>query len=248
MNSNLAKAGKFVGVFLAIALVFVGLVFLGKIQDNAPEITIAGSVIPEVTSSDHITGAADSQITLVEYSDFECPACKQYQPIITQLIADYGDRVRFVYRHFPIYSKHPNAEAAARAAEAASKQGKFFEFAQVLFDHQDDWATLSNPKDKFTEYAAFLSLNVDQFKADFSNGASKAAVDADYKGGVEGGVNGTPTLFLNGIMLVGSASYQAVTAAIDAEIAKFNAIPTITPDANGSATVELNLPETPSTK
>ncbi len=217
MNNGLKTFGKVLLGVLVIVVIIGGLLLLGKAQDKkAADVQTAN----DITAEDHVTGKADSAVTLLEYSDFQCPTCKSFSPIIDQLITDYGDRVRFVYRHFPIYSKHQNTENAGRAAEAADKQGKFFTYGTVLFANQDEWATLPDPADKFAEYAKNLGLNEDQFRSDYKNGVSKARVTRDYNLGVSAGVQGTPTFFLDKTGIGLPQSYAAFAKLIDAELAK----------------------------
>ena len=87
----------------------------------------------------HTTGSEDAAVKLVEYSDFQCPACGQFQPVVEEILAEYGDQIHFEYKHFPLTQIHPFAQPAAIAAEAAGQQGKFFEFASLLFKNQDTW-------------------------------------------------------------------------------------------------------------
>jgi len=106
-----------------------------RIDDGQP-----GSVM--LTGDDHYKGNPDAQVVLIEYSDFQCPACRAYIPIITSLIEQFPDDLVVVYRHFPLQSVHANARAAAEASEAAAKQGKFWEFHDILFDKQTEWSRL----------------------------------------------------------------------------------------------------------
>jgi protein-disulfide isomerase len=217
MQKGMSSVTKWIIGIVVVAAVVGGLVLLGQMQDNAGN--KAPSTVSEVTAEDHQMGKLDSAVTLLEYSDFQCPACKSYQPLVEQAVKEYGDRIRFVYRHFPIYSKHPNAENGGRAAEAAAKQGKFFEYGSVLFTNQDEWSVMNDPTDKLAEYAKALGLNEDQFRADYKDKASKAAVTADYQSGVKAGVNGTPTFFLNGQMVQSPGSYTALKKLIDDALA-----------------------------
>jgi protein-disulfide isomerase len=222
------KVWSTLGIILGIVAVLAVLVLIAKMQD-APAQTSKN--VAEVTALDHVTGKLDSAVTLIEYSDFQCPACGAYAPVVERLISEYGDRVRFVYRHFPIYSKHPNAEIAGRAAEAAGQQGKFFEYGAILFAKQNDWAELSNPQDTFIEYAKSLSLNTDDFKAYMLSSDSKKTVSNDYRSGVQAGVSGTPTFFLNGEALENPQGYTAFKKILDDALA-----------ASASATPETSAP------
>lgn len=159
--------------------------------------------IPETTTveaSDHIKGASESAKLLIEYSDFQCPACKTYQPLVKRLIDEKGDQFAFVYRHFPL-EQHKNAEEAAWAAEAAAKQGKFWEMHDMFFDRQESWAEVGNPEELFTSYAKELGLNTDQFATDYAGNDVRDKVANDYASGVRANVAATPTFYLNGFKI-----------------------------------------------
>ncbi len=216
------KVGTLVAWGVGIIAMLVVLVLVAKVQDNPP---VSGAKLAvNILPTDHVTGKLDSPVTVLEYSDFQCPACGAYAPIIEKLMFDYKDKVRFAYRSFPIYSKHPNAEISARAGEAAGKQEKFFDYAALLFSKQAEWATLSDPRDKFKEYATLLNLNVDDFDKYMNSNESKTAVTKAYDSGVKAGVNGTPTFFLNGTSIDSPNGYVAFKKVIDDALAA--AIPT----------------------
>jgi len=193
----------------AMAVVFGLVKWAGT---SAPQTTIA---LDAVSLNDWLKGNKDSSVTLVEYSDFQCPACKSYMPLIKQLLADYEDRVRFVYRHFPL-SQHKNAEPAAYASEAAGKQGKFWEMHDMIFDKQSEWAEKRNAEETFAEYAKTLGLDIAQFTQDTNNKELRDKVDADFKSGVSAGVNSTPTFFLNGKKMIQPRSVDEFKQQIDA--------------------------------
>ena len=146
----------------------------------------------------HIRGKVDSKVNLTEYGDFECPACKAYFPLVDQIVEEYGDRVAFQFRHFPLTQIHANALIASRAAEAAGKQNKFFEFHDILYQQQDNWKTVSDPTSFFEGYATQLSLNIEQFKADLRSSEASDSINADRKVAQDLGSSSTPTFVLNG--------------------------------------------------
>lgn len=150
-----------------------------------------------VTVTDHIKGNKEAAVTLVEYSDFQCPACASFQPVISELMSQYGDRLRLEYKHFPL-PIHNFAQQAAVAAEAASQQGKFFEFHDVLFTKQKEWSSSATPQTFFVQYAEELGLDVGKFKMQQNSSVLKDAVRADLNDARELGLTGTPTFFLNG--------------------------------------------------
>lgn len=170
---------------------------------------------------DHIkNGNFSSAVTIIEYSDFQCPACGVYYPITKKLLETNGARVQFVYRYFPLRTIHQNAVAAARAAESAGKQGKFWEMHDFLFERQKEWSDEKNVRDALTRYAGELGLNVGQFLADFESSTVKDRVDRDYQSGERAGVEGTPTFFLNGKKIDTPRSYDEFQKIIDTVVAK----------------------------
>lgn len=164
--------------------------------------------VDEINANDHKKGKEDSKVTVIEYGDFQCPACGQYFPIIDEVSKNFNDRVLFVFRHFPLRSLHPYAQIAAQAAEAAGKQGKFWEMHDKLFQNQNTWAKSNDPKQSFEQYAQEIGLNVDQYKKDFNGSETKAQVNADYASAQTGGINQTPTFVLNGASIPTPRSVQ----------------------------------------
>jgi len=173
-----------------IVLLFIGAFYLAN---TAGEANNEGIV--ELT---HFKGNADANVVLVEYSDFQCPACQAMYPMVGELMAQYSDQIRFEYRHFPIERAHPYAIQAAMAAEAAGQQGKFYEFHDLLFDNQQAWAQSSTPNVLFTGYAQELGLDMETFNRHANASLLREKVRAQQQQGLDAGVTGTPTMFLNG--------------------------------------------------
>ncbi len=153
--------------------------------------------VEEVTDADWIKGPASSTVTLIEYSDFQCPACGAYFPMVEQLFNENPSSFRLVYRHFPL-TQHINAIPAAQAAEAAGIQGHFWEMYHKLFTTQDSWATSTDPKAVFVGYAKDLELDTVKFATDYELSSIKDKINASIKSGLKAGVNSTPTFYLNG--------------------------------------------------
>ena len=160
--------------------------------------------VKQLKANDHTKWSSDKKNLLMEYSDFQCPACKNAHNILKDIeasgSADFSitKKVTFVYRHFPL-SQHNKANLAAYASEAAAKQGKFWEMTGLLFDNQQAWEASNDPqKDYFLAYAKELKLNVDQFIKDSNSSEVKNRVAEDLKDADQMGINSTPTFFLNG--------------------------------------------------
>jgi protein-disulfide isomerase len=160
------------------------------------------------TEGEPTRGDANAAVTIVEFTDFECPSCGAMYPVLEEVLKAYGNRVRFVVRNFPL-TKHVHARKAAEAADAANAQGKFFEYAAVLFKNQKNLEVASLKK-----YAGEVGLDRARFDADLDGGAFAAEVKHDIDEGEIYGVEGTPTIFINGVML-GDLTAEALRTAID---------------------------------
>jgi len=172
----------------------------------------------QITAQDHVLGNPDASVVLLEYGDFQCPACGTYHPVLKQLKAEYSDRVAFVYRHFPLTSIHKSADISARATEAAALQGKFWEMHDKLFENQQEWTT-GNDEEVIMGYAQGLGLNMDQFRADINSEGVKNAVEQGRLSGVRSSVNSTPSFFLNGVKIQNPRSLQAFKDLLDQALA-----------------------------
>lgn len=164
---------------------------------------------PPVKADDWTKGNPQAENILIEYSDFQCPACRIYHPIIQQLIEKYPDQILFVYRHFPLIQIHQNAELAARAAESAGKQGKFWEMHNLLFERQDEWAKSSKAEELFIQYAQSLNLDVQKFVQDLNSEEIKKKTQKALEEAISLGLNSTPTFFLNGKQITPSPSLSS---------------------------------------
>jgi protein-disulfide isomerase len=154
----------------------------------------AAALALPVGERDHIAGPAEASVALVEYGDYECPHCGRAYPIVKQVRQRMGQRMRFVYRNFPLRESHPHAQHAAEAAEAAGAQGKFWEMHDRLFERQ-----FALDDEYLIEYAGDLALDVARFRRELLDGAYEPRVREDFRSGVASGVNGTPTFFINGV-------------------------------------------------
>lgn len=166
-----------------------------------------------VAADDPARGPSGAPVEIVEFSDFQCPFCARATPTIDRIMADYGDRVRLVYRDYPL-PNHSNARAAAEAAQCANDQGKFWPYHDVLFANQSRLAV-----DQLKQYSTDLALNTPQFVACLDGGKYRDEVEQDLKEGGTFGVSATPTFFINGRMLAGALPYEAFRRIIDEELA-----------------------------
>jgi len=199
---------------LGIGAVIVALIVLMFAHGSSTPNYGGGTATNQDISQEWVRGNASSSVQLIEYSDFQCPACTSYYPILKQVEAQFGDKVAFIYRHYPLYQIHANADMAARASEAAGKQGKFWEMHDKLFENHDKWADLLDPTSAFVGYATDLGLNVSQFKTDLDSAEVKQAVADDYVRGQKIGVEGTPTFVLNGVKIQNPTSVEAFAAVL----------------------------------
>jgi protein-disulfide isomerase len=152
------------------------------------------------TIADHAKGKTDSKVILVEYGDFQCPSCGGAYPNVKTLMEEYGDRITLIFRNFPLTSIHPNARAAAAAAESAGLQNKFWEMHDLLYANQDSWSSLDTTKrtDAFVAFANQLGLDTNKFKENLSSSNINKKISFDMALGKEKGATATPTFFLNG--------------------------------------------------
>ena len=161
------------------------------------EIPVSAPTRVEMSATDWVKGSNGARVSLLEYSDFECPTCGHYYPVLQKLAAEFGDRVKFAYRHFPL-DQHEHAVPAARAAEAAGRQGRFWEMHDLIFQGRESWSKQTNAEETFIGYAKQLGLDLERFRADLNSAEVRKEVEEDRRSGQQAGIQGTPTFFLNG--------------------------------------------------
>lgn len=166
-----------------------------------------------ITPQDHVLGPSDAPVTLIEYGDYECPHCAQAHPIVATLLKQFGDQIRFAFRHFPLSQVHPNAEAAAQSAEFCGVHGLFWEMHDSLYANQAD---LSLPL--LFALVRELGLSDASLREALANGTCASKVRSDFLGGVRSGVNGTPCFFINGRRHNGSYAFDELYSAIEAAV------------------------------
>jgi protein-disulfide isomerase len=166
--------------------------------------------LPVSDERDHFQGSSDAAVTLVEYGDYECPYCGAAYPIVKEVQARLGERLRFVFRNFPITTSHPHAEQAAEAAEAAAAQGRFWEMHDHLYEHQRQLEDAD-----LHAYAEALGLDVARFASELAGHIHAERVREDFMSGVRSGVNGTPTFYINGVRHDSSYDVDTLLAALE---------------------------------
>ena len=172
-----------------------------------------------VRKDSHVEGPKNAKVTIVEYGDFQCPACGAAHPTVKQVLAEYEGKVQFVFRNFPL-PMHKNAQIAAQAAEAAGEQGKFYEMHDLLYTNQGEWENSSKPLDIYIKYAKELKLDEEKFKKAVESNKFKTKIENDVKDGYAVGVNATPTFFINGVKQEGGIQYQQFKEQIDEQLNK----------------------------
>ncbi|MGW4097357.1 MULTISPECIES: DsbA family protein [unclassified Mycobacterium] len=206
---------------LAIAVLAIGVFVYQSVRHRAGPPPVAsvetGQVVRE--NSHRLNSVPDSDVTFVEFLDFECEGCRAVYPSIEQLRSEYGDRVNFVIRYFPL-GAHYNAERAARAVEAAAQQDKLEAMYKKMYDAQDQWGEKQDPADDvFRGFAGELGLDMAAFDKAYSDPATAARVQLDVADGRALGVQGTPTFFLNGERIQ-PHSYEDLATAFDKALAE----------------------------
>ena len=208
-----------VGWIIGLLVVAGGLIWLSSMLRTASIPTAEESLAAlALVADDHKKGAEAGKVVLVEYLDFECEACGAFYPVVKQLEKEFGDRVTFVARYFPLQG-HKNGMTAALAAEAAGRQGKFWEMHDLMYERQKDWGEkqVATPQ-VFEAYAEELGLNMEQFKTDVASASVKERVERNLNQAIELKLEGTPSFFLQGKKIPNPQSPEAFRALIQAEL------------------------------
>lgn len=208
---------RFLIIMTVLVLGFIGVVAVSK---KSSDDTGANSG----KLSNHVVGAGKKNVTLVEYGDFQCPTCSGFYSLVKDVQKKFGDDIKFQFRNFPIVQIHQNAMAAHRGAEAAARQGKFWQMYDLIFSRQQAWKDAPQPELVMEAYAKELNLDLATFKKDFQSSEVNSVINADREEGSRLGVTGTPTFFLNGrkLELSSISTADAFNKVIAAEIAASN--------------------------
>ena len=199
-------------ITLFVGGTIAAMIFLAS-REKGPE--FVGGSVKAANETDWVKGAPlkDAKITVIEYADFECPACGAYYPTIKKLAADFKN-VSFVYRHFPL-PQHKGARPAAQAAEAAGEQGKFWEMHDLIFENQSIWSRSTSAEEAFAAYAERLGLDMAKYKTDLTSAKAKTKINTDYQSG-SSEVDGTPSFFLNNKKIQNPRNYEEFRSILQA--------------------------------
>lgn len=207
------------GLVIAVAAGAGYYFFFAPERPEAPEQRSSSFPIDALAEGDHVKGTRDAKTILIEYSDFQCPACAAYQPMVQKIAQDFDGKIAIVYRHFPL-QQHKHARIAAYASESADKKGKFWEMHDMIFETQKEWSSKSDARDIFIGYAEKIGLDRAQFVADIDSDEIAEKVNEQYNSGIKAKVDGTPMFFLNGKKLITPRSYDDFKTVVGEVIAQ----------------------------
>ncbi len=208
-----------VGFAVLITAVTIAATVLSKGQEGKD---ILASTTSALTADDWTRGNTQAKVTVIEYGDFQCPACAQYEPIVQKLTTEYGDRVLFGFRDFPLYQIHKYASISARAAEAAGLQGRYWEMHDLLYANQTRWSVMGSEAEAlnfFKAYAQQIGIDPIRFAADVDSSAVHDKINVDVRSGNDANVNSTPTFFLNNTKIPNPKSYDEFKSILDTALA-----------------------------
>lgn len=218
----------FIGIVVVTLVLITGGVVLFSGRGATPQVSqnsVSGSLlIPQgdyetsgITNGNYLQASTSAKVTVVEFGDYECPACGAYHPFVKQLLTDFAGKLNYVFRNYPL-SQHLNAPIASQAVEAAGLQGKFWQMHDKIFETQNDWANLSDPSPLFIGYAKDLGLNVNQFTSDLNSQKVKDKISSDTNDGNTVGITETPTLYLNAEKITLNGSYNQLKNLVQASL------------------------------
>lgn len=214
------RVGLWGGIIILFAVAVWGLIAF--VNSNKPSNVLSSQAtdLVSIRKDDIVFGDPKlAKAVLIEYADFQCPACAFYQPWVRELKKDFGSRLLVVYRFFPL-SQHKNAIPSSRAALAAGIQNKFWEMHDLIYENQESWANSANAKEIFTDYAKKLNLDIDKFNLDFEAQSTKDFINSELNEGVRIGIKATPTFFVNGVKIQNPRSLDEFKTLIQDAIGK----------------------------
>lgn len=210
---------RFAIILAGLVVLFGGLLIFNKREAKAPE-NGGSKTNSQAKPTEHVMGKGTSGVKFTEYGDLQCPACYQYYPLVKQVTEHYGDQITFQFRNFPLSQIHKFALVAARAAEAAGMQGKYFEMHDVLYENQPTWSESSDPTPFFENYAKQLGLDMTKFRKDMQSEQTNAIIQADLAEANKRGYSSTPTFEINGEKIQNPRDVAGFEKLIDAAIKK----------------------------
>lgn len=205
-----------IGVIVVTLATLWGMIAL---VNSSPSPSIPQTGTPKAVSDQDITLgiASNAKVILIEYADFQCPACSALAPFVKQLNKEFGNNLLIVYRFFSL-NGHQNSMPSAQAAFAAYKQNKFWEMSGLIYQNQDSWINAGNAQRIFTDYAKKLNLNIDQFTNDYNAASTKKVINDDYNEGLSIGITYVPSFFVNGKLIQNPQNYEEFKQIIQNEI------------------------------
>jgi len=224
-NTNKATMW-FIGGFLVLVIVGVTAAYMASggssAANSGQSATTPATTVPAISAGDWTEGNKAAKVSVIEYGDYECPACGSWSPIVDQLVKDYGSEIVYSFRNFPLYQIHPDAQISSEAAEAAGLQGKYWEMHELLYKNQAAWS-VADPgtvvSKYFDGYAGQLGLDVKKFDQDINSSAVSNKIQADVAGGNAAQIDHTPTFFVNLTQIPNPTDYNAFKAVIDQALA-----------------------------
>lgn len=228
MKDYFMRNKVFIIVILATALLLFGGIFLfskGGNSNVSTNIVNSSLLVPQnaietsgFVNGNYLPASSSASVTLVEFGDYECPACGVYSPFVQQLLTDFAGKINYVFRNYPL-SQHTNALISSYAVEAAGLQGKYWQMHEKMYSAQSDWSNLSDPTSVFIGYAKDLSLDTNQFSSDINSSTVKNMVQNDTNDGNTIGITETPTFYLNGQKITLAGSYDQLKSLIESALA-----------------------------
>jgi protein-disulfide isomerase len=218
-NRLLKKIGIWSAAVIIFGLTVWGLIVATENPTQSTQPTQTVKTVPSPTSTDIALGNKNGKVILIEYADFQCPACGTYYQVVKKILQNYGNQVEFVYRNFPL-TMHQNAKPAAYAAYSAFKQGKFAEMEDLLYSNQSAWSSSDNPAAIFKQYAERIGLNINQYDKDFSSDDTKKFIAGQGKAAEALGIDSTPSFFVNKTQIRPAPNYDDFKKIIEDEINK----------------------------
>jgi Protein-disulfide isomerase len=195
------KKESYIWLWVLIGTIAVSLIVYWLFATGGKTVSDMANAPLIINQRDRFKGPANAKVTLVEYADFQCPVCAAYFSILQEVYKTHGDRVKFVFRNFPLTQIHQNAMIAHKIAEAAGLQGKFWEMHDLLYINQKEWKDSLEAKSKIMSYAGGLGIDLIKLEQDINSQEVEEKILADLRDGMNRGVKGTPTFYLNGVKL-----------------------------------------------